>query len=218
MRCNVHIDEGLRTRLRQASAALVLTMIAVAACVAPAVPGYQVQEVPRGFLFAANDSNGVKVFPDRDILNWGVWLGDVETFEPQSEIYVTRYSGNVTIEEAEAARDVQASRYGNPSSIDYGRVETVAIDGRAAFTWMETRHDENGAVRSLDYTAVIPYDTVTYAVKFNTSAAQRLHPDSLTRVVHSWGLGETEVLWGAVLATATVLAGLAALLVYWSRR
>jgi hypothetical protein len=218
MRRNVDIDKGFWTSLAQALAALLLTLIGGAACVALAVPGYQVQDVPLGFLFTANAPNGVKVLPDRNILSRGVWLGDIETFEPQSEIHVTRYSGNVTIEEANAARDVQASRYGNPSSIDYGRVATVTIDGRAAFTWMETRYDRNGGVRSLYYTAVIPYDTVTYAVEFDTSAPHRLHPDSLTRVVHSWGRGETEVLWGVILTTAIVLAGLAALLVYWSRR
>ncbi len=215
---NVDMSKRYRGRLRQAPAALVLTMMGAAACSAPAVPGYQVQDVPEGFLFTANANTGVHVFPDRDILSRGVWLGDIETFEPQSEIYVTRYSGNVTIGESETARDVQARRYGNPSSIDYGRVATVMIDGRSAFAWMETRYDENSAVRSLEDTAVIPYDTVTYSVEFNTSVAHRLHPDSLTRVVHSWGRGETEVFWGAILIAGAVLAGLAALLVFWTRR
>jgi len=193
-------------------------MVATAACLKPSVPGYQVHDVPEGFLFTANANTGVSAFPDRDILSRGVWMGDIETFEPQSEIYVTRYSGNITIEEAEVARDAQASRYGNPSSIDYARVATVTIDGRSAFAWMETRYDENSAVRSLEYKAVIPYDTVTYSVEFNTSVAHRLHPDSLTRVVHSWGPGETEVLWGAILIVGGVLAGLAALLVFLARR
>jgi hypothetical protein len=214
----VDIDNGFRGSLGRATAALVFTTVVAAACSAPRIPGYQVQDVPGGFLFTANASDGGSVFPDRDVLSRGVWLGDIETFEPQSEIYVTRYSGNVTIDECEAARDVQAGRYGNPSSIDYGRVATVTIDGRAAFAWMETRYDENGAVRSLDYTAVIPYDTVSYAVEFNTSAAHRLHPDSLTRVVHSWRRGETEVHWNVILVVAVGLAGLAGLLMYWGRR
>jgi hypothetical protein len=193
-------------------------MVGAAACVAPAVPGYQLQDVPAGFLFTANAQTGVNVFPDRDVLSRGAWLGDIETFEPQSEISITRFSGNTTIEEAESARDIQASRYGNPSSIDYGRVATVMIDERAGFAWMETRYDENNAVRSLDYTAVIPYDTVTYVVEFNTSRAHRLHPDSLTRVVHSWGRGETEVLWGTILVAVAVLGSLTMLLFFWTRR
>ena len=218
MRRTVDRDNGFRGSLRHATAAVILTMVIAAACSAPRIAGYQVQDVPGGFLFTANANDGGSLFPNRNVLSRGVWLGDVETFEPQSEIYVTRYSGNVTVDECETARDVQASRYGNPTSIDYGRVEPVTIDGRAAFAWMETRYDENGAVRSLDYTAVIPYDTVSYAVEFNTSAAHRLHPDSLTRVVHSWGRGETEVHWNVVLVVAVVLAGLAGLLVYWGRR
>jgi hypothetical protein len=193
-------------------------MVGPAACVAPAVPGYQLRDVPPGFLFTANANTGVSAFPDRDVLGRGVWLGDIETFEPQSEIYITRYSGNITSDEAEAARDVQAGRYGNPSSIDYGRVATVMIDERAAFAWMETRYDEHDAVRSLAYTAVIPYDTVTYVVEFNTARAHRLHPDSVTRIVHSWGRGETEVRWGTILFAVAVLGGLAMLLVFWTRR
>jgi len=214
----MNVERGFRNRLRQVALTMALTVVGAAACLAPTVPGYQVLGVPDGFLFTANANTGVNLFPDRDILSRGVWLGDIETFEPQSEIYVTRYSGRVTIEEAEAARNLQASRYGNPSSIDYGRVATVTIDGRSAFTWLETRYDENNSVRSLDYTAVIPYDTVSYSVEFSTSATHRLYPDSLTRVVHSWGRGKTEVLWGAILAAAVVLAALAALLVVWTRR
>lgn len=208
----------LRNRLPKRAAAVVLTVVGAAGCVAPAVPGYQLRDVPAGFVFTANTNTGVTAFPDREVLSRGVWLGDIETFQPQSEISITRYSGNVTIEEAEAARDVQASRYGNPSSIDYGRVATVMIDERVAFAWMETRYDENNAVRSLDYTAVMPYDTVTYVVAFNTSRDRRLHPDSLTRVVHSWGRGQTEVLWGPILVAAAVLGGLAMLLVFRTRR
>lgn len=211
-------NNRLRNRLPKRVAALALALVGAAGCVAPAIPGYQLRDVPAGFVFTANANTGVNVFPNRDVLSRGVWLGDIESFEPQSEIYITRYSGNVTIEEAEAARDVQASRYGNPSSINYGRVATVMIDERVAFAWMETRYDENNAVRSLDYTAVIPYDTVTYVVEFNTSRAHRLHSDSLTRIVHSWGRGETEVLWGTILLAVAVLVSLAVSLVFWTRR
>ena len=193
-------------------------MVGAAACLQPSVPGYQVQEAPEGFLFRANANTGTNAFPDRETLSRGIWMGDIETFEPQSEIYVTRYAGNITVEEAKVARDVQASRYGNPSSIDYAQVGRVTIDGRSAFTWMETRYDEHGAVRSLEYKAVIPYDSVSYAVEFSTSAAHRLYPDSLTRVVHSWGRGETQVLWNVILIAGGVLVGLVMLLAFLSRR
>ena len=159
------------------------------ACGERSIPGYQVQGVPEGFLYSANVDKEPDVFPDREILSQGAWLGDIRTFEPQSEIFVTRYRGSVSIEHARAARDAQAGRYGNPESIDYGAVETVLIDDRTAFSWLETRYDEYGAVRSMDYKAVISYDTVTYALEFSTSESTRLHADSLTRVLHSWGEG-----------------------------
>jgi len=214
----MNMEGALRNRFRQAAPALALALLGVAACLRPSVPGYQVRGVPEGFLFNANANTGVNILPDRDILSRGVWMGDLETFEPQSQIYVTRYAGTATIEEARTARDVQAGRYGNPASIEYAEVETVTIDERPAFTWMEIRYDEHEAIRSLEYKAVIPYDTVSYSVEFNTSAPHRLHPDSLTRVVHSWGRGETEVLWGTIFVAGAVLVGLAALLVFWARR
>jgi hypothetical protein len=59
---------------------------------------------------------------------------------------------------------------------------------------------------------------VSYVVAFGTAAARRLYPDSLTTVVQSWGPGKTEVLWGAILAAAGILGGLAALLFWRARR
>jgi len=212
----MHSDEKAPSHRWQATA-LTLMAIGLAGCSQPAVRGYQLQVVPEGFLYSANVTQGVNVFPDREILSQGMWLGDIQAFEPQSEIYVTRYVGNATLEQSQASRNVQATRYGNPASIDYGPVVPVTIDGQAAFAWMETRFDENDAVRSMKYTAAIPYDTVTYTVEFSTSVARRLHPDSLTRVVHSWGFGETVVLWGVIAKVGAVLAALVGLLVYKAR-
>lgn len=206
-----------RRRGWQVAAVLALVTSGVTGCVSPSVPGYQVRAVPKGFLFTANANTGANPLPDREMLSHGVWFGDIESFEPRSSIYITRYAGAVSIEEARAVRDVQAGKYGNPASIDYGQVETVTIDGRPAFTWMETRYDEHDAVRSREYQAVIPTDTVSYLVAFSTRAAPRLHPDSLTRVVHSWGPGKTEVLWGPIKIAVALLLGLAALFVYKAR-
>jgi hypothetical protein len=210
-------DTASSRRGWQVAAVLALLTSGVIGCVSSSVPGYQLRAVPRGFLFTANVTPGTTPLPDREMLSHGVWLGDIVTFEPQSTIDVTRYAGAVSIEESRAVRDAQASKYGRPASIDYGEVETVTIDGRPAFAWMETRYDEHGAVRSMEYQAVIPTDTVSYLVAFSTSAAPRLHPDSLTRVVQSWGPGRTEVLWGPITVAVALLIGLAALLVYKAR-
>jgi len=215
----MELDRAPGRRSWQVAAALMLALATVGGtgCVSSSVPGYQLRAVPRGFLFTANVNSGVNPLPDREMLSHGAWLGDIESFEPQSTIDVFRYAGAVSIEEARAVRDAQAGKYGHPASIDYGPVGTVTIDGRPAFAWMETRYDERGAVRSLEYQAVIPTDTVSYLVAFSTGAAPRLHPDSLTRVVHSWGPGKTEVLWGPITIAAALLLGLAALLVYKGR-
>ena len=202
------MKEKSRTERWQAVAFVMLVASTAPGCSAPALEGYQVQAIPDGFIFDANVSKGRKIFPDRTVLSEGSWWGDVRSEEPQSDIFVTRYAGNATFLESEGTRNVQADRYGNPATIDYGQVARVAIDGRAAFVWMETRYDLNGNVRSLDYKAVIPYDTVTYAVEFSTSAPHRLHPDSLTSVVHSWGVAETVIYWNAIFGLCAVLAGI----------
>lgn len=198
--------------------ALLCLTFGLAGCAKPSIPGLQLREVPQGFVYTANADFGVNEFAERVPLSRGAWLGDAESFQPQSEIFVTRYAGVITVEEATAVRDAQASRYGHPASVDYGLVEPVMVGGRPALAWLETRYDEHHAVRSLKYSAVIPYDSVSYAVEFNTSAAGRLQPDSLIRVVLSFGSGTTTVLWGPIKVMAAVLVGMALLLVYWMRR
>lgn len=202
----------------QVRAGLVVALVGAVGCAKPSVPGLQLRAVPPGFLYTANANFGVNPFPGRDPLSHGAWLGDVESFQPQSEIFVTRYRGAVTTAEARTARDAQASRYGHPASIDYGAVAPVTIDGRPAVAWLETRYDEHHAVRSLKYSAVIPYDSVSYAVEFDTSAPDRLQPDSLIRVVHSFGRGQTTILWGPIKLALLLVAGFGLLLVYRARR
>ena len=212
------MHEGRAIRIPQVIALLALAAGAAAGCARPTIPGLQVRAVPAGFLFTANTDAGRNAFPDRELLSRGVWYGDIESFQPQSELFVSRYAGTISIEEARAAREAQAGLYGHPASIDYGTVAPVTIDGRQAYAWLETRYDERQAVRSLAYSVVIPYDSVSYALEFSTSAANRLVPDSLTRVVGSWGPGKTEVLWGVIAAVAAAVVGIALFLAYLMRR
>jgi len=212
------VHEGRQGWIPQVAIAVVLVMGGVGACAKPSIPGLQLRAVPAGFLYTANTDAGRNAFPEREMLSRGVWYGDIESFQPQSEIFVTRYAGGIMLDEARAAREAQAGTYGHPASIDYGAVAAVTIDGRPGYAWLETRYDEHRAVRSLSYSAVIPYDSVSYALEFSTSAPARLVPDSLTRVVQSWGAGKTVVLWGVIKVVAAVLIGLAALLAYRARR
>lgn len=202
----------------QVLTALVLALAGTTGCAKPSVPGYQLRAVPAGFLYTANADFGVNPFPDRTPLSHGAWLGDAESVQPQSEIFITRYRGVVTPAEAGAAREAQASRYGHPASIDYGAVTPVTIDGRPAVAWLETRYDEHHAVRSLKYSAVIPYDSVSYAVEFDTAAPDRLQPDSLIQVVHSFGRGQTTDLWGPIKLALLLVVGLGVLLAFRARR
>ena len=143
--------------------------------------------VPRDFMFAREASKDRQVLPHREMISQSAWYGDLSGYEPRSEVFMTLYRGAAEVEEAEAARDEQAGRYGNPESIDYGEVSWVNIAGQVSWAWLETRYDERGEVRSLDYKAVVPFDSVTWVLEFGTNARNRLHPDSLIGVVHSFG-------------------------------
>ena len=213
------IYETIRRRPWQgAVVALASAAALLPGCSAPAVEGLQVQEPPAGFFFDANASKGRAVFPEREILSQGAWWGDIRSEEPRSDIFVTRYPGGVTAEDAQAARDRQAARYGGITSTQYGAVTALTIDARSAFAWLEQRLDENGDLRGLDYKALITYDSVTYAVEFSTSAEHRLHPDSVARVVHSFGMGTTTVHWNMIVGSVLVLGGLLVFLVGRARR
>lgn len=210
-------------RIPRGQVAFLLTVLApvlvgTSGCSAPAVEGTQIQGAPEGFFFDANAQRSRLVLPERDVLGQGAWWGDIRSEEPQSDLFVTRHGGVATVEEVLAAQNRQATRYGSPTSIDYGDVTSVVIGGRPAWAWMETRYDEHGEVRSLEYTAVIPFDSVSYALQFSTSAPHRLHADSLVRVVHSFGTGEITIHWNAILGSLLVGGGLLLFLVGRTRR
>ena len=97
------------------------------------------------------------MFPDRPTIHFDAWI-ETEWGE-FTGIYINGHEGSTTLEEVVAAREWSMD---NPPDhpMDYGNIETVHIDGRTGWAWMEMWR-ENG-LHEVRYHVAIPYDTVTY--------------------------------------------------------
>ncbi len=154
-----------------------------AGCSGPKREGPQVQNVPEGFIWDANASKARNVFPKQPKVRQGAWttmaLGD----EDHSSIYITTYQGNTDRREIAGARQDFVNRYGD--YLEFGPLEDLRIDGRDAYGWLETQHYQ-GELASYEYKAVVPYDTLTYAVEYYSSHERFMDPEAMRALVTSF--------------------------------
>lgn len=159
-------------------------LIAAVAIVVPACgPTYRegpnVAGVPEGFRYDANMTSGRPVLPNRTQVGQSGWM----TFSEQhSSILFTQYQGVADEAEVRAVLDDYARRYTHQK---YGAVESITIDKRPAWGWYSEQHLK-GRLASLEYTAVIPYDDVTWAVEFYASDPRHRDPELLKKLVSSF--------------------------------
>jgi hypothetical protein len=148
---------------RLALAFLLAVMVTcVPACSRPMREGPNLAGVPAGFHYDENMSSGRPVLPKRVQVGQSGWMS---LDEPSCSITFTEYSGTTTDAELRAAVAEAAQRY---RSEDFTPVEPIRIDGREAWGWIETQ-TYGGQLASVEYTAVIPYDNVTWAVEYYAS-------------------------------------------------
>ena len=170
-----------------------LTLMAVsvaAACSQPYLVGPQIQRQLRGFLYDANSTQGRNVFPEREMVGQGAWWSSLDDDDEYSSLFITRYPGGATRAEVQAARDFQETEYGGARD-GYGGLETIQIDGRSAWGWLETSQ-YRGEISSYEYKAVVSYDSITFAVEFYTREPEWMVPDSLRAVASTFGIGKVE--------------------------
>jgi hypothetical protein len=180
------------------------TLLLTTACSRPRFEGPQVQSPPPRFQFDPNSSQARNVFGERLKVRQVAWwrFGKNDT---GSTIFITTYHGPSTRDAAQSALDTAEEKWGRPTH-EYGGLELLRIDDQTAWGWLETSTRSNGALRGVDYTAVIPYDSVTYVVEFSTDEEELLLPDSLRAIVRTFAVGRTEIDAGGM-----ALAGVAAL-------
>jgi len=186
-----------------------------AGCSAPAVEGYQLQGTPEGFLFAGArpGETGQGIVPGLRVQSQGTWVGDIRSDEPRTTITFTRYRGAARRADAEASREARAERLRGFSRNALGPVRDVPLTaGGTAWAWTEERFDEYGRPRSLQVSAVIAFDTVSFALELDTEVPERMTQAHLDGILASFALGRTRIHWGPTLAVAAALAAAAALL------
>lgn len=155
---------------RFALAFLVAVMVTcVPACGRPMREGPNLVGVPAGFHYDENMTSGRPVLPRRVQIGQSGWM-TIE--EPSCSIMFTEYSGPTSEAEVLAAVGEAAQRYRNE---DFTPVEPIRIDGRDAWGWIETQ-TYRGELASVEYTAVIPYDDVTWAVEYYASSPKLRDP------------------------------------------
>ena len=174
----------------------------VTACANPTFDGPQIQDPPERFFFDANSTQARNVFPGRDEISQGAWWSNISDDDENSTIFITAYRGDATADDVVAARKAQADLYS--SYLAYGDVEFLRIDGRNAWGWLETQ-GRDGNVSSLEFKAVIPYDTITYVVEFHSSEPRFMDADTLRAVVGAFAIGRR--VWNVPLILLIVVVG-----------
>ncbi|NJD20440.1 MAG: hypothetical protein FIA95_14310 [Gemmatimonadetes bacterium] len=212
----MHKKRSGRIRAQCRLAFALLSVLAPSGCAAPAVEGYQLQAPPEGFLYSAQQGPGGSVIPGRRPEDGGFWFGDIRSDEPGTTVSLTRYRGALAEGDGAAAREARAQVLRGSPHNRLGPLRTLALaDGRTASAWTEERHDEYGRFRSLQVTALVSYDTVSFALELDTSVPERMREAHLDSILATFGLGVTAVNPTLVLVGA---AGALLLLVVLFRR
>ena len=198
-------DSDRMRRVCQWSALWLCCLVWGAGCSRPRFEGPQVQEPPHNFLFDANADKGRNVYPEREELRQVAWMrgfGD----GGHSSLFITTYAGRSTEADVQAARDAQEERYGR--SIRYSGLESLEIDGRPAWGWLE-KQVARGDTVSVEYKAVVSYDSVSHAIEFFSSEPEWMDGWKQRQVIVTFAIGKTRPNYVLiVLLTAFVIVSL----------
>ena len=177
-----------------------LLVAAAAACQVPNFRGPQVQNPPTGYAPRADAHQERRMFPDLDVTHRDAW---VETSIAESgTIHINAHAGVLSVEDVQTARDHAMAMA--TEGVVFGGLERLTVDEREAWGWSERRGPPDGLAEWVAFRVAVPYDTVTYAVEFVSSAPElTARPDSVRSVVASFAVGKIE--WNVPLLL--VLAG-----------
>ena len=163
-------------------------LLASTACEIPNFQGPQIQSPPPAFYMQPEAYQQRRMFPDLGIVVHKAW---VETSGgPFSGIYVNGHAGVLTQDDVIAAREEAMAAATDP--ITFGNVEAFTIDTRRAWGWSERLETRALGLDWIAYRAVVPYDTITFALEFyGGDPGLKNHPDSLRTILASFAIGET---------------------------
>jgi len=187
------------SRSRAVSCAVLVAV--TAACEVPNFRGPQVQEPPTGYAPRADADQARRMFPGHEVMHRDAW---VETSIQSGTIHINGHAGVLDVEDVQAAQD--AAMASAPVGVVFGGLERLTVDGRQAWGWSERLESLDGRVGWVAFRLAIPYDTITYAVEFQSSAPElTARPDSVRAVVASFAVGRTRWNLPLLLAVAAAL-------------
>lgn len=154
---------------------LLLACLAGLGCT-PLHEGPQLRSVPDGLAYTSTISSARLPLRGRQKTRQVAYLPTGEERWPLSVI-ITEYAGVTNASEVRASHQEYVKRYGE--STDYGQIETVTIDGREGWGWLET-YRYRAEVMSVGFTVILPYDSVSYSVEV-TSRKPKLKDEAYLR-------------------------------------
>ena len=170
-------------------------------CSSPRIEGPQIEDPPSGFAFDPNCGAARVVLPGAELLSQRCYF---KAREPHCSIDISEFGGQTGEARVKAAREALEARHG---SLAYGPLESLSIDGRPAWGWLETQAS-GGKLYSLEYKAVVAYPDRSYSVEFFAADPAWRDEARLRETVSRFAVKRKgEVDWGAV-AVVLLLAGL----------
>ena len=198
-------------RPRPVAPFLVLVPLVAAGCDLPRFHGPQIQSPPPAFTMNPEADQQRRIFPELQPIHHDAWVeASGGNF---SGIYIDGYRGVLTTEQIEGARQAAIAAY--EPHVEVTELEPLRIDGRAAWGWTELWRPPGRGLVWVAYRAVIPYDTISYAVEFIAGdPGLKVRPDSLRTIVASFAVGRTQ--WNFPLIA--IVAGAVLFLVAFVRK
>lgn len=177
-------------RRRRTRFTLAVLVVAILGCDVPRFQGPEIQEPPPGFLRQRDTPATRDLFPEHEPTFHTAWvhtdLGGV------SVISIDEYPTAFTLDEIVAAREAAEAGERDPDAI-FEDLEAIRIDDRDGWGWYERIESDRRGREEVAYTAVVPYDSVSYAIEFVSGepSLKRTAPDTLREVIGTFGIGRT---------------------------
>lgn len=177
-------------RRRRTRFTLAVLVVAILGCDVPRFQGPEIQEPPAGFLRQRDTPATRDLFPEHEATFHTAWvhtdLGGV------SVIAIDEYPTAFTLDEIVTAREAAEAGERDPDAI-FEDLEAIRIDDRDGWGWYERIESDRRGREEVAYTAVVPYDSVSYAIEFVSGepSLKRAAPDTLREVIGTFGIGRT---------------------------
>lgn len=191
--------------------ALAAFMVVLAGCRIPRFEGPQIQQPPAGFTLRAGPNPSPRTFPDHEVGFHATWVR--ADMSGVSVISVHEHPVVFELDEVVAARERVRATATDPDAV-FGDLEAIRVDGRDAWGWYERVESPRRGLVRVAYRAVVPYDSVSYVIEFNSGepSLKLAAPDTLKAVISTFGIGRTTynipliaIVFGTLLLFVSVL-------------